>query len=297
MATQRQREPGIAAIYARVSTERQAIGDRTSLDRQVKNCERTAARLGLTITSNPAHVIREAHSASDPDDRPGIELLQRAARMQPQPFRYVLMDVIDRTTRVGAFDLGEICNTFLRAGVEPIWASHPDWDMRAPHDRNEAAKEAIKAYEDKETIARRFQNGKGERIENGQLIRCYLAYGYKWNAEKPRYRSEYDDEDSDPRTEWLLDDEPSPNGTPAPAKVVERIYTYLAEAYRVGRDGSGVDLMHELNAQHVPTPSQVKGRRRRSAHWQGKPAVWRISTISYIVKNPGSKSGRLAEQV
>ena len=204
----RARQPGIAAIYARVSTERQAIGDKTSLDRQVKNCERTATRWGLTVTTHRDYVIREAHSASDPDDRPGLELLKRAARQRPQPFRYVLMDVVDRTTRGGAFDLALICAELLAAGVEPVWANHPEWDMHDPRDQNEAAKEAIKAWEDKEPIRRRFMEGKGERIENGDLIRAYILFGYKWNAEKPRFRREYNDADEDPRNAWELDEEP-----------------------------------------------------------------------------------------
>src|SRR5260370_11195542 len=169
MSSTRTRTPGLAALYCRVSTERQAVGDKTSLDRQEKNCRRTAEKLGLDITANADYIIKEAHSASDPDDRPGLErLLAAAARHQ---FSYVLMDVIDRTTRGGSFDFVDICRVFQRAGVEPIWASHPEWDMNDQHDQDEAIEEAKQAYRDKETIRRRFQEGKSERIANGQLIR------------------------------------------------------------------------------------------------------------------------------
>ena len=164
--TARGRQPGVAAIYARVSTERQATGDKTSLERQVKNCRRTADKLSLTVTAIDDYIIKEAHSGSDPDDRPGLQRLFAAATRGQ--FQYVLMDVVDRTTRAGS-TFQEICTRFLGAGVEPIWASNPEWDMHDPDDRHEAAEAAWDAYKDKRHIARRFQEGKTERIEAGLL--------------------------------------------------------------------------------------------------------------------------------
>jgi hypothetical protein len=120
-----------------------------------------------------------------------------------------------------------------------------------------------------------------------------MLFGYKWNAEKPRFRSEYNDADEDPRNAWELDEEPRPYlDAPPPTAVMRRIYTYLAEAYRHGANGSARDLMNELNAQDVPTPSQYKRTRRKSARWQDKPARWQVAAISYLVKNPSYKGTR-----
>jgi DNA invertase Pin-like site-specific DNA recombinase len=286
----RQRAAGPAAIYARVSTERQAVGDKTSLDRQVKNCRRTAERLGLHIVDD--YLVKEAHSASDPDDRPGLEGLYDAAARHA--FAYVLMDVIDRTTRAGPFDLVNICKRFLDCGVEPIWAGHPDLDLTTAAGQIEAAKLAIRAFEDKETIARRFQEGKQERLDQGKLLRSSILYGFRWDAERPRGRS-YDDEDedadSDPRTTWVPDD--GGDSKHRTADVVRRMYVYLANGYRTHSDASAVKLVDMLTADHIPTPSAVKRMRRKSARWKGKPAEWQVPVVLHIIHNPAYKGERV----
>ena len=50
--------------------------------------------------------------------------------------------------------------------------------------------------------------------------------------------------------------------------------------------------MNKLNAQGVPTPSQYKRTRRKSAHWQDKPARWQVAAISCLVQNPTYKGMR-----
>jgi DNA invertase Pin-like site-specific DNA recombinase len=122
MISARIREPGYAAIYARVSTDAQAKHHTTSLPRQEKVCRRAAEKLGFTVRDE--YILKESHSASDPDDRPGLEPLYEGAVQKR--FEYVLMDVIDRTTRAGPWDLHDIYKRFLDAGVEPVWAGHPD---------------------------------------------------------------------------------------------------------------------------------------------------------------------------
>jgi DNA invertase Pin-like site-specific DNA recombinase len=279
--TARRREPGPTAIYARVSTERQAVGDKTSLDRQERTCRRAADRLGFTVRDE--YVIKEAHSASDPDDRPGLEALYAAAARHE--FQYVLMDVVDRTTRAGPWDLPHICRRFLDLGVEPVWAGHPDLDVTTAEGQVEAAKLAIRAWEDKQTIARRFAEGKAERIEGGLLIRSPAAYGYQWNAPAPRFRGEYDGDDTDPRTAW----EENPDTAPT----VVRIFEYLADGWRHHSDASAVKVMDMMNAEGEPTPSAVKHLRRRDAKWRGRPARWQVATVLYIVRNPAYKGQRV----
>lgn len=269
-----QREPGLAAIYARVSTEQQATGDRTSLERQEKNCRRTAARLGLTV--HERYVVKEAHSASDPEDRPGLEHLQRAA--ERGEFQYVLVDVIDRATRAGGEDILDIIKRFLAFGVEPVWANHPEWDMHDILDRRKAVDDAWKAWEDKQTIARRFYEGKLERMENGLLLRNNIAYGYRWNAPDPRWRGEYDE---DPRTMWEPDEgDGSQYNT---AQVVRRIFRMMAEG------SSTVRVKDQLNMEGVPPPSQVKNRKRRPSRLIGTTVGWNVATVSKITKDTSYK--------
>jgi DNA invertase Pin-like site-specific DNA recombinase len=289
VTTQRVRQAGPAAIYCRVSTERQAIGDKTSLDRQEKNCRRTADKLGLTVNEN--YVIKEAHSGSDPEDRDELKRLHAAA--EHGQIKYVIMDVIDRTTRAGIFDFVDICKRFQHFHVEPIWASIPELDLTDPHDQKVASDKAYEAFIDKENIARRFQEGKSERMENGLILRAYMCYGYRWNAERPRSFSDYED-DQDPRTEWVLDEEAHPreDGSPWPAQVVRRIFAALAEGYRTGSDISSVKIAAQLTAEGIPTPSQIKRVRRRSKHWREPSPEWSIQGIIGMVKNPTYKGTR-----
>ncbi len=279
------RVPGTAAIYARVSTERQARGDKTSIPRQIKNCRVLAATLGLTV--NEQYVIEDKHSASDPEDREKLNRLQEAA--ERKHFQYVLFDVIDRTTRAGVFDFVDIVQRFLRFGVEPIWTTHPDLDFANQDDQKTAIDLAHQAYKDKETIARRFQEGKTERIKDGHLIRSFLSYGWRWNADKPRFLADYED-DADPRNAWVLDEgEDSEHNT---ARIARRIFMYLANGWRTNGDASASKIVDQLIAEGIPTPSLIKKRRRLSASWGGKPAQWSVGMITYMVHNPSYKGKR-----
>ncbi len=268
----------LAAIYCRVSTERQSLEDKTSLDRQEKVCRRLAARLGLIVSED--YVIKEAHSASDPEDRPGLERLYIAAAQRQ--FQVVLMDVIDRTSRVDAYDLRSICKRFLDVEVTPMWAGHPDIDMTTKKGRLEAEKLAIKAAEDRETVVDRFQSGKTERIDEGKLIRSHIDYGYRWDAERPLAG------DEDTREMWVPDED----GDPSPAGVVRRIFNYLADGWRTGGDQSANQMAYILQDADVPPPSERKRRPRKAARWGGKPARWQFAMVIYIVQNPSYKGKR-----
>jgi site-specific DNA recombinase len=276
--TMRTRPPGQAAIYARVSTERQSLVDKTSLDDQVDNCRETAEELGLTIRED--YVIKEAHSASDPDDRPGLERLYRAAAVGE--FRYVVMDVIDRTTRAGAFDLASICKRFLDTGVTPVWAGHPDIDLTTAKGQNDAAQLAIDAFHDRERIVDRFQGGKTKRIKRKKLVRSHIDYGYVWDADRPYVGR------TDFRENWLPDE----NGDPSPAVVVRRIFQELADGWRTGGDASSVGVASRLDDEGIPPPSAVKGRPRKATRWGGRPARWQFAMVIYIVQNPSYKGAR-----
>jgi len=154
--SKRVRAPGMAAIYARVSTEAQGTKDKTSIPRQVKNCKRTAEQLGLEVHKD--YIVEDTHSASDPEDRANLTHLQEAA--ERRQFHYVLFDCIDRTTRAGTFDFVDIVQRFMRFGVEPIWTTHPDLDFTDARDQKIAIDLAHLAFLDKETIARRLQGAR-----------------------------------------------------------------------------------------------------------------------------------------
>jgi DNA invertase Pin-like site-specific DNA recombinase len=275
MTSNRIRPAGSAAIYARVSTEAQAVQDKTSLDHQEKNARRAAERLGFTICED--YVVREAGSASDPDNRPGLaKLYEGAARGR---FQYVVMDVVDRTTRAGEWDLSDICKRFLRHDVEPLWASDPEWDLTTPEGQHEASDAAWEAYRDKKRIMRRFNSGKMERIENGQLVRSFLCYGYKWDVPKPIFGVD------DPRTSWIPDES-------GPADVVRRIFTTLAESWRTGGNASVKRVAYMLQDEGVPPPSAVKGHPHKKTRTPSQPPRWYHAIVAYIVTNETYKGVR-----
>lgn len=249
-----------AAIFCRVSTPGQAEDEKSSLATQERECRRRADEDGLLVVEE--HVACIAHTASDPDDRPELERLLRAA-MQGK-FHVVLMDVIDRTTRSGVFDFADICNRFLRAGVTPVWARDRSIDLTTEMGRLLATIKAFSANQERESLVRRFRDGKQGRIARGLLGRAYLPYGYAWNADHTDY---------------------VPDRLTAP--VVQRVYATLAQG------GSAARLRDALNREQVASPAQRKGLRRRHLKFQDTPPLWSVAMICDLVRNPVYKGERV----
>ncbi len=215
-----------AAIYARVSTELQARDEKTSLERQEKNCRQRAAEDGLTVVEE--YVIQDASSGStDSTDRKELQRILRGA--ERGAFDVVIMDLIDRTSRGGIFEFADICQRFLRFGVMPVWSTDRDIDLSTPTGQLIAAAKAWGAQQEALAIARRSKQGKQDRIAQGLLAKEYLPYGYRWSdAAQTMYEPD-----------------------PIAAAVVRRIFTTLAEG------GSATQLMEALRVEGIRPPRKA----------------------------------------
>jgi DNA invertase Pin-like site-specific DNA recombinase len=215
-----------AAIYCRVSTERQARDEKTSLERQEQNCRQRAFEDGLHVEEQ--YVVHDPFSGSvDAVDRKKLQALFAGA--ERGAFDVVITDLIDRTSRGGIFEFADICQRFLRFGVTPIWATDREIDLSTPTGQLIAAAKAWGANQEMLAISRRSKQGKQGRIAQGMLARECLPYGYRWtDATQTMY-------------------EPDPTTAP----VVRRIIVTLAEG------GSATQLMITLSAEGIPPPRKA----------------------------------------
>jgi DNA invertase Pin-like site-specific DNA recombinase len=242
-----------AAIYCRVSTERQARDEKTSLERQDQNCRHRALEDGLLIEEQ--YVVHDPFSGSvDATDRVKLQALFAGA--ERGAFDVVIMDLIDRTSRGGIFEFADICQRFLRFEVTPIWATDREIDLTTPTGQLIAAAKAWGAHQEKLAITRRSQQGKQGLIAQGQLAREYCPYGYRWtDATHVAYEPD-----------------------PIAALIVYRIFVTLAEG------GSATQLMIALNVEGIPSPRKVKAGQRQT--------LWSLSSVTYIARNPIYKGER-----
>jgi DNA invertase Pin-like site-specific DNA recombinase len=98
----RTREPGTAAIYARVSTEEQASTSGVpSTGTQVDRCRVMAATLGIPVSPDESnHVVEETHSGADLRWL-GTKFMDLVRRAQRGEFTDLICLDIDRFCRAG----------------------------------------------------------------------------------------------------------------------------------------------------------------------------------------------------
>ena len=230
-----------AAIYCRVSTMLQATDEKTSLLHQERQCRERALEDGYTVAEE--YVVHDASSGSlDSVDRKALQRLLGAA--ERGAFDVVVMDLIDRTSRGGVFEFVDICQRFLRFAVTPLWATDRSIDLTDSTGQLIAAAKAWGANQEKESIMRRFQRGRQDRIAAGQLDRATISYGYRWTDEA--------------RTTGEPD--------PATAPIEQRIF------HAIVSEVSATKLAMILTAEGIATPGEVKGRKREHKRFKGRLA-------------------------
>ena len=250
-----------AAIYCRVSTTLQATDEKTSLQHQERQCRERALEDGYTVAEE--YVVHDASSGSlDSVDRKALQRLLGAA--ERGAFDVVVMDLIDRTSRGGVFEFVDICQRFLRFEVTPLWATDRSIDLTESAGQLIAAAKAWGANQEKESIMRRFRRGRQDRIAAGHLDKATISYGYRWADEA--------------RTTWEPD--------PATAPIVQRIFHAIVSGV------SATKLAILLTAEGIPTPGEVKGRKREHKRFKGKPPRWILPTVASIIRNPAYKGER-----
>jgi hypothetical protein len=176
----------------------------------------------------------------------------------------VIMDLIDRTSRAGVNDFVDICQRFLRFEVTPIWATDREIDLSTSNGQMFAAMKAWVAQQEKESIMRRFQRGRQDRIAAGKFDKATISYGYRWTDEA--------------RTTWEPD--------PATAPIVQRIFHAIVAGV------SATKLAILLTAEGIPTPGEVKGRQRNHPRFKGRAPRWILPIVVAILRNPAYKGER-----
>lgn len=205
----------IAAIYARVSTGKQAKDDKVSIPDQIRLCLERAERDGFTV---PKKLIFEdrVSGALGEDERPGFKAMMDAARSG----RYRRLYFYNGTRFARDDAIATSAFKELR-GLEVDYVSLNDPDLR--HTLTRGMVISFAQYE-KELIAQRTKNGKNAKRDKGLFVTGTIPYGYRRG----------------PNQTLALCDVEGP--------VLRRIYQDMI-------DGKGrVSITRELNAEGVAPP-------------------------------------------
>ncbi len=197
-----------AAIYARVSTDRQEE-DGTSLVTQVQKCSEYCRQKGYIVAE--VHIYRDVWTGAEYRERPELTKLRAAARNQE--FDVAVFYAFDRLSRNQVHQAVIIDDLkYNSVNIECVTENFDDSPlgqfMRSAH--------GLAAELEREKIRERSHRGMMERFENGQFQGGGRpSYGYKWNKK---------------HTAWLIDNEiivDKYGNEWTQAKIVERIFSLV----------------------------------------------------------------------
>jgi site-specific DNA recombinase len=210
------------AIYARVSTERQA--ERGTIGSQLAALRDQVSTAGHELISE---FIDDGQSGARLD-RPGLDALRDAA--EAGLFDAVWCHSPDRLARVYAYQV-LVLDELARFGVEVHFTDAPDFATGDPQATLLTQVQGVIAEYEKAKIAERYRRGKLFRARAGEIITWKTAYGYRRVARSaatgPAHLEIYEPE----------------------AAVVRRIFTDRAAGTTVRQ------ICRSLNADRVPSPT------------------------------------------
>ncbi len=243
-----------AAIYARVSTDRQEE-DGTSLVTQVKKCLEYCQQKGYLVAE--IHIYRDIWTGAEYRERPELTKLRAAARNKE--FDVVVFYAFDRLSRNQVHQAVIIDDLqYNGVGIECVTESFDESAlgqfMRSAH--------GFAAELEREKIRERSFRGMMDRFQNGKLAGGgQPAYGYQWNEK---------------HTDWLVNDtalqvdgvvKGDEKGDPWTEKrIVQRVYVM------VDLGMSNRSIADTLTREGIPTRKGGK--------------VWQLSTLNKILNNP-----------
>jgi DNA invertase Pin-like site-specific DNA recombinase len=248
----------LAVIYCRVSSDRQAADDKTSLDDQERRGRETATRLGVHVL----YVARHAESAWMLDKRSqfqGILVDARAGK-----FSVLIVDRMDRFSR--SEDLSDpllVLRELKDLGIRVEFS-----DRQYSQD---VVGQMMMLFE--MGMSAREQQERRKASRNGKIGRARLGlplptrrppYGYVW---------------ADPERKTQLVKDPG-----EASAVVERIWQYfLHYTPTTDRPRPTVrNLRTLLNADHVPTPTMFHGVQDKKGN---RHAFWNDGSLQVILHN------------
>jgi site-specific DNA recombinase len=162
-----------AAIYARVSTERQER--QQTISSQISALRDWAVAAGHTLAE--AHVFRDEGYSGSRLDRPALDALRDAVRD-------AAVDVVavfspDRLARKYAYQV-LLMEEFRRVGCEVAFLHHPISDD--PNDQLLLQIQGAIAEYERAVLAERFRRGKLQKARDGNIISSKVPYGYRYAA-------------------------------------------------------------------------------------------------------------------
>jgi site-specific DNA recombinase len=164
-----------AAIYARVSTERQ--------ERQQTIASQLSALRDWASTHDhvlaDAHVFRDEGYSGSRLDRPGLDGLRDAVRD-------AAVDVVavfspDRLARKYAYQV-LLLEELRRVGCEVVFLHHPISDN--PNDQLLLQIQGAIAEYERAVLAERFRRGKLQKARDGHIISAKTPYGYRYETRR-----------------------------------------------------------------------------------------------------------------
>ena len=210
-----------AAIYARVSTERQA--ERGTIGSQVQALRAHVAAAGYELAGE---YCDDGHSGARLD-RPGLDTLRDAA--EAGLFEVVCCLSPDRLARSYAYQV-LILDELARFGVGVAFADAPRLDQDDPQARLLTQVQGVIAEYERAKIGERYRRGKLFRSRAGEVISRKAPYGYRRIPRGP---------DGPAHLEIF---EPE-------AAVARRIFAERAAGTTIRQ------ICRQLNADAVPTPT------------------------------------------
>lgn len=190
-----------AAIYARVSTERQER--QQTIDSQLTALRAWAEAGGYNL--NDRHVFRDEGYSGARLDRPGLDALRDAVRDGEVEIVAVLAP--DRLARRYAYQV-LLLEEFRRAGCTVAFLNHTISDD--PGDQLLLQIQGAVAEYERALLSERFRRGKLQKARAGQFIGVHAPYGYRY---LPRHEGA--------PGRLLIDD--------TEAETVRLLYTWLTE--------------------------------------------------------------------
>ncbi len=160
-----------AALYARVSTERQERYQ--TIDSQLAALRAWSVTHGHVLAD--AHVFRDEGYGGSRLDRPGLDALRDAVRDGVVEIVAVLTP--DRLARKYAYQV-LLLEEFRRAGVEVAFLQHPISDD--PNDQLLLQIQGAIAEYERAVLGERFRRGKLQRARDGQYLGGRAPYGYRY---------------------------------------------------------------------------------------------------------------------
>ena len=160
-----------AAIYARVSTQRQERNQ--TIDSQITTLKLWVSQQGHDLLDE--HLFKDEGYSGSRLDRPALDRLRDAA--VDHAFDVIVVLSPDRLARKYAYQV-ILLEEFRRCGCEVVFLHHPISDN--PDDQLLLQIQAAVAEYERALLSERFRRGKLQKARAGHLVGGKAAYGYTY---------------------------------------------------------------------------------------------------------------------